>query len=51
MSALLKAGVLDEPTRKVLAALSTQLAEDTAPDCATALRQVQAALAADAQGR
>lgn len=51
MAALLKAGALDEPTRKVLTALSTQLAEDTAADCATALREVQAALAADAKGR
>ncbi len=49
--ALAKAGAMDEPTRKVLAALSTQLAEDTTADCATALREVQAALAADAKGR
>jgi len=51
MTPLLKAGVLDEPTRKVLAALAAQLAEDTTADCATALREVQAALAADAKGR
>ena len=41
----LKAGRQDEPVRKVLRALATQLAEDKAPDCAAALKQVQAVLA------
>ncbi len=43
----LKTRPLDEPTRKVLRALSTQLATDPAPDCAAALKQVQAALGQD----
>ncbi len=43
----LKTRPLDEPTRKVLRTLSTQLATDTAPDCSTALKQVQAALGED----
>ncbi len=37
---------LDDATQKVLRSLSTQLAEDTAPDCSTALAQVKAALTA-----
>ncbi len=40
----LKSGPLDEPLRKVLHSLSTQLGEDTAPDCAAALKHVQSAL-------
>lgn len=40
----LKSHPLDEPLRKVLNTLATQLATDPAPDCATALRDVQSAL-------
>ena len=42
---------LDEPTRQALRTLTTQLAADPAPDCATALQHAQAALAADEKAR
>ena len=47
----LKTRPLDEATLKVLRSLAPQLAEDTAPDCATALEQVKAALTADAKAQ
>ncbi|MFC5457666.1 hypothetical protein [Prosthecobacter fluviatilis] len=47
----LKSRPLDEPLRKVLNTLATQLAEAPSPDCATALRAVQAALAAGEKAR
>ncbi len=47
LTASLKTRPLDEPTRKVLRALSTQLATDPAPECAAALKQVQTTLAED----
>jgi hypothetical protein len=42
---------VDEATQKVLRTLATQLTEDTAPDCATALQHVKTALAADEKAR
>jgi hypothetical protein len=42
---------LDAATQKVLRSLATQLAEDPAPDCVTALRDVQSALAAEEKSR
>lgn len=47
----LKSRPLDEPTRKVLSTLASQLIEDTAPDCTTALAHVKTALAADEKAR
>ncbi|WP_395734365.1 HEAT repeat domain-containing protein [Prosthecobacter sp.] len=43
----LKTRPLEESTRKVLRTLATQFATDSAPDCAAALKQVQAALVED----
>jgi hypothetical protein len=51
LAASMKKGPLDEATCQVLRPLATQLAEDPAPDCATALRDVQAALKADEKAR
>lgn len=47
----LKSHPLDEPLRKALLPLATQLAEDPAADCATALRDVQSALTAGEKAR
>ncbi|OYW73021.1 MAG: hypothetical protein B7Z37_23125 [Verrucomicrobia bacterium 12-59-8] len=47
----LKSHPLDEPLRKALLPLATQLATDPAPDCATALQDVQAALKASEKAR
>ncbi|MFZ2281140.1 MAG: hypothetical protein WAW39_25295, partial [Prosthecobacter sp.] len=47
----LKSHPLDEPLRKALHPLATQLATDPAPDCATALRAVQTALATGEKAR
>jgi hypothetical protein len=44
-----KTHLLDAATQKVLRNLAGQLAEDAAPDCNTALQQVQTALAAGAK--
>jgi HEAT repeat protein len=46
-----KSRPLDAATQKVLRTLVTQLTQDTAPACTTALQQVQTALAADAKAR
>jgi|GEM_PF-3681073 len=43
----LKTRPLDEPARKILSTLATQFATDPAPECASALKQVQAMLAED----
>ena len=47
----LKTRPLDEATQTSLRTLATQLAQDTSPDSATALKQVQAALKTDEQAR
>ena len=47
----LKTRPLDEATQTTLRTLATQLSHDPSPDCAIALKQVQAALRADEEAR